>query len=290
MKPILTTLALLLVSVLGASMASARGFTRGRTSHGGVRTTSSGGDWYAPSTWRDATVPSTNTDLVSAHISAPVTIETGTVNLADCVLYPSTNNPVMHIGPLAHVNMRGSLSSAGRTAMAMATVNCTIEGSVMLQRGAMLYGDTLIDVKGGYVYGTGRRVELHTSGGRTAGLRISDGGMFYVRQILTQYGAKIEIDDGEIRLDGIEAEGKTQISTTNGKFMLSRITSHGNCTFILHEGGELLLTGQWDATKLATTYPALKIQNADIRLAFDELAYTPGTGRYAKYTRITPKP
>ena len=290
MKRILTAIALLLASALGSSVASARLFTRRGASDGNARTKSSGGDWHTSSTWRDGRVPSTNTDLVSAYISAPVNIRTGTVNLADCVLYPGTDNPVLRVGPLAHVNLRGSLSSAGRTAMAMATVNCTIEGSLMLQKGAMLYGDTVIDVKGGYVYGTGRRVELHASGGRTAGLRISEGGMFYVRQILTQRGAEIEIDDGEIRLDGIETEGKTQISTTNGKFMLSRITSHGNCTFILNQGGELCLTGQWNATMLATTYPALKIQNADARLAFNELTYTPGTGRYAKYTRITPKP
>ena len=61
-----------------------------------------------------------------------------------------------------------------------------------------------------------------------------------------------------------------------------------NLTVDLVGSGELLLAGTWTGATLTATYPELKILAAGTPQPFSSLTYSPGTGRFAKYTRITP--
>jgi hypothetical protein len=271
------TTTLLFLSCLCLSLQSLRASS--------IQLSEEGGNWHSPTTWKTGQVPTPNTDL-NIHGSSPMNMSTGTVTIGGYYMWPKSTGTSLRVAPLAHLNITRYF--AVTTSKSAAPV-ITVEGSLMLHRDVTISGAVPFNVKGGYVHSLARRFMLKERYGQAPTVSVTDAGSIYVKQVCTDAGTKIQIDNGEVRFDGIECVGETTIDIANGKFAVSEIDGAAHAVIILRDKGEFLLPGEIDATTLNSRYPGLKITDGTTPLTPDQLQYqfAIGPARFLKYTRIT---
>jgi len=275
----LRTISLLLCLLGFGGSAAAR-------SHGSVELSAKGGEWHDPASWNGGKVPPTDNTELSLSVRAPLHVATGTVTIGSCRLSADKPQQILRIGPLGHLNVCSYLSAKGGRD---GSSQILVAGSLMLHRSGSMTGDIELVVKGGYVHGMGRRISLRDEGEHAPTLKVSEGGVVYVRELRTHVGTRLVIENGEVRLDEMECDGATKVDVRNGTFSTSKITDASRLTVMLREGGELLLKGDLDATTLGRRYRGLTVGDGERTLAPGELRYEGASGpeRFAEYTRIT---
>lgn len=250
---------------------------------------SEGGKWLDPQTWRTGKVPPTDSDTVASRIRGPVALSEGCISTGLIYLRQSNERTRLRVGPLAHLNVGGSLRARSSSGIE-APLEIIVEGSVLLNRGADLYGETVLNIKGGHLCGIGRKSDLERRSDAAPTINVTDGGVLDIRALDVETGSTITINGGEIRISKLEIQGRTTVNIQHGFLAVGSISGSANGSINLGPDGRLLLEENLDATSFKQRYPAFRLMHRDKRLSPDQLTFTPGLGRLQSYTVISRLP